>query len=126
MGADFRIKMGRHGNAGSPGNGRRPTPPGDAADAHKIGHHEIARLLLQRFVEFTRTIEIFTDLHWRFQLSGQLGITVQIVIDNRLLDPGEALIVNHVTALKGFGEVEPLIEIDHQVHIVPHRSTNGV
>ena len=40
---DFRIEMGRHRDAGSASDRRRTQPAGDAADAHEVRHHQIAR-----------------------------------------------------------------------------------
>jgi len=39
-------------------------------------------------VELARTIKILADLDRRLQLSGQLREAVQVVVDDRLFDPG--------------------------------------
>jgi hypothetical protein len=125
MRADFRIEMRRYGNACRAGDRRRPQKSGDAADAHQIGHDEVAGLLLQREVNVARAVEIFADLDWRLQLGGEPGGAVEIVVEDRFLDPDKAEIIDHVAAPQGVGEIEGLVEIDHEVDIVadrfPHR-----
>src|ERR1700733_10627753 len=95
------------------------------ADAHKIGHDEVAGLLLQREVNVPWAVEIFAYLDRRLQFGGEPGEAVEIIVEDRLLDPDQAMIVNHVAAPQGVGEIEGLVEIDHQVDIiadrVPHR-----
>ena len=72
-----------------------------------------------------RAVEIFAYLDRRLQFGGEPGAAVEIVVEDRFLDPDKAMIVNHVAAPQGVGEIEGLVEIDHQVDIVadriPHR-----
>ena len=48
MRADLWIEMRRYGNTCRAGDRRRPQKSRHAADAHQIGHDEVAGLLLQR------------------------------------------------------------------------------
>jgi hypothetical protein len=95
------------------GNGGGPEPAGDATDPHKVRHDEIACLSLQCLVHVAGAVEVLADLQRRFQLAGQLGIAVEVVVDDRLLDPGEATIVDQVATLQRLGKAEALIEVDH-------------
>src|SRR3984885_14271259 len=70
------------------------------ADAHKIGHDEVAGLLLQREVNVARAVEIFAYLDRRLQFGGEPGAAVEIVVEHRFLDPDKAKIVNHVARRK--------------------------
>ena len=92
----------------------------------KSGITKSQALLLQRLVQLARAVEVLADLDRRLQLGGELGIAVEIVVDDRLLDPGEAKIVDRVAALQGLGEVQALVEVDHQVHVVADRLADGV
>ena len=80
---------------------------------------------MQRSLQIARTIEIFADLNRRLQFGGELRITIEIVVDDRLLDPVQAKIVDHVAALQRLANVQALIEIRHQMHVVAHGSANG-
>jgi len=55
VGSDLGIEMRGHGHAGSAANGGRAEPAGDATDAHKVRHYEIARLALQCLVQLFDT-----------------------------------------------------------------------
>src|ERR1700735_3620215 len=121
MRADLWIEMRRYGNAGRAGDRRRPQKSRHTADAHEIGHDEVAGLFLQREVNVARAVEIFAYLDRRLQFGGEPGAAVEIVVKDRFLDPAQAMIVNHVAAPQGVGEIEGLVEIDHQVDIVADR-----
>jgi hypothetical protein len=125
MRADLGIEMRRYGNACRAGDRRRPQKSRYAADAHEIGHDEVAGLLLQREVNVARAVEVFADLDRRFQFGGELGAAIKIVVEDWFLNPGEAMIIDHVAAPQGVGKIEGLVEIDHQVDFVadriPHR-----
>src|SRR5580704_1649178 len=124
MRADLWIEMGRYGNACRAGDRRRPQKSRHAAEAHGSGHDEVTGLLLQREVNVARAVGIFAYLDRRLQFGGEPGAAVEIV-EHRFLDPDQAMIVNHVAAPQVVGEIEGLVEIDHQVDIlanrVPHR-----
>ena len=117
--------MGRHRNAGGARDRRGAQPAGDAADAHEVGHHEIAGFSLQRRMQIARAVEILADLDRRLQFRRKLRIAVEIVVDDRLLDPGETQIVDHVTALERVGEIKTLVEIGHQFHVVTDGRPDG-
>src|ERR1700758_134349 len=125
MRADLRIEMRRYGKACGTGDRQRPQKSRYAADAHEVGHDEVAGLLLQRDVNIARTIEILADLDRRLQFGGKPGAAIQIVVEDRFLDPDKAMIIDHVAAPQGVAEIEGLVEIDHQIDIVadriPHR-----
>src|SRR3984885_5576840 len=121
MRADLWIEMRRYGNACNTGDRRRPQKSRHAADAHEIGHNEVAGLLLQREVNVARAVEIFAYLDRRLQFGGEPGAAVEIVVEDRFLDPDKAKIVDHVAAPQGVGEIEGLVEIDHQVDILADR-----
>src|SRR5215470_6191327 len=106
MRGNLGIEMARHRDAGRARDGGRPHPAGYATNTHEVRHNEITCLLAQRLVHLPRTIEILTDLNWRFQLGSQLGVAIEVVIDDRLLDPGEAMTVDHMTARKCLGQIE--------------------
>ena len=126
MGADFGIEMRRHRDTGRAGDGRRAHPSGDAADAHEIRHDIVAGLRAQRPVQIARPVEILADLQGRFEFPGELGAAVEIVVDDRFFQPGEAQIVEHVAPAQGLRHVEALVEIDHQVHVIADRPANRI
>ena len=64
--------------------------------------------------EKTDAENTYADLDRRFQLCGELGIAVEIVVDDRLFDPVEAKIVDGVAALQRFAQMQTLVEVDHQ------------
>src|SRR4029077_621569 len=86
----------RDGYSGRAGDGRRSHPTGHAADAHEVRHYEIAGLFLKRLVHLRRTIEILSDLQRSFQLSCKLRIAIEIVVNDWLFDPGEAMVVDYM------------------------------
>src|ERR1700751_4569259 len=106
MRADLRIEMRRYGNACRAGDRRRPQKSRYAPDAHEIGHDEVAGLLLQREVNVARAIEIFADLDRRLQFGGPPGAAIKIVVADWFLDPGKPMIIDHLAAPQGVGEIE--------------------
>src|SRR5580704_8012513 len=121
MRADLGIEMCRYGNACRTNDRRRPQKSCHAADAHEIGHDEVTGLLLQREVNVARAVKISAYLDRRLQFGSEPDAAVEIVVEDRFLDPDQAMIVNHVAAPQGVGEIEGLVEIDHQVDIVADR-----
>ena len=98
------IEMRGHGDARRTRNGGSPLPPGDAANAHEIRHDKVARPALKSLVHLARTVEVLADLQRRLQFGREPGIAVEIVVDDRLLDPGQPVVVDHVAALKRLGQ----------------------
>ena len=78
------------------------------------------------FVQLARPVEVLADLQRRLQLGGEPGVAVEIVVDDRLLDPVEAQVVDHVAAVQRLGEIQALIEIDHQLDVIADRLADGV
>ena len=56
-------------------------------------------------MQIAGTIEILSDLDRCVQFGCQLRISVEIVVNDRLFDPREPFVIDHVTALQGFSEV---------------------
>src|SRR5258705_6417713 len=75
-------------------------------------------------MQCARSVEILPELHGGRQLPGELGVACEIVIDNRFLEPGEALPVERVTAVQRVAETEALIEIHHQLDIRTGRAAH--
>ena len=50
-------------------------------------------------------IEVLTDLDRCLEFGRQLGMPVEIVVDDRFFDPVEAMAVDHVTSIDCFGEI---------------------
>ena len=100
-------------------------PARDAANPHQIRHHVIARLPLQRVVKVTRPVKILSNLNRRLSLGGELRVSIKIIVDDRLLDPCQPEVVDHVAPVQSLPDVQALIEVDHQFDIVadraPHR-----
>jgi hypothetical protein len=105
------------------GDGGRSLPACHSADPHEIRHDVIAGLHLQGGVERPRPVEILADLDGRLQIRGQPRVALEVVVDNGLLDPGEAEIIDRVAPFQRLAEVKSLVEIDHQAHFGPHRVT---
>ena len=104
MRGNLGIQMGGHRHTGRPSDRCRAEPARNTANAHEIRHDEIAGLLLKCHVQIAGAIEIFADLNRRLKIGGQLCITVEIVIDDRLFDPAEAQPINHLAPHHRLGE----------------------
>ena len=50
----------------------------------------------------------------------------EVVVHDRFLEPGEPTVVQRVTPCECLGLVQPLVEVDHQVHLVANRVSHGV
>jgi hypothetical protein len=68
-------------------------------------------------LEVARSVEVLTYLDGSPQFGGKLGETLDVIVDNRLLDPSKCKVVDHVAALKRFTKMKTLIEIHHQGHV---------
>jgi hypothetical protein len=97
------VRRDRH--AGRSRDGGGPQPSRDAADAHEIRHHEIARSPLQGIMQLAATIEVLTHLDRRLEIGREPGVAVEVVIDDRFLDPRQTQIVDHMAALQGVAEI---------------------
>ena len=53
-----------------------------------------------------RAIEIFADLDGRLQFGGEPGAAIEIVVEDWFLDPDKAIVIDHVAAPQGIGEIE--------------------
>ena len=53
-------------------------------------------------------------------------MAVEIVIGQRLLDPGEAEAVDHRAPLQRLGAGQALVEVDHELHVRADRLPHGV
>ena len=73
-----------HGHAGGARDGSGAQPAGDTADAHDVRHHEVAGFLLERDMNVAWPIEILADLNRGLQLGGELRVSVEVVVDDRL------------------------------------------
>src|ERR1700689_148528 len=65
-------------------------------------------------------VEIFAYLDRRLQFGGEPGAAVEIVVEDRFLDPDQAMIVDHVAAPQGVGEIKGVVEIDNNFGMVAH------
>jgi hypothetical protein len=101
-------------------------PARHAADPHEIRHDVIAGFHLQGGVERARPVEILADLERCLQVGGQSCVALEVVIDDGLLDPGEAEIIDRVTPFERLAELKSLVEIDHQAHFAPNRLADGL
>ena len=72
-------------------------PAAHAANAHEIGHDVIPGAGADRLIENARPVEVFAELHRRPKLA-ELRVAGKIVVDDRLLEPVEGLIVERGTA----------------------------
>ena len=75
-------------------------------------------------MESTGTIEVLTNLDGRTKIGREPPISLEVVIDDRLLDPGQPHVVNTLTSLLRLSKIEPLIEIHHEVHVLANHSPN--
>jgi hypothetical protein len=72
------------------------------------------------------SVEILANLNWRLQFGIKPREAVKIVVNDRLLDPLETQIIDRVAAVQCFGEIEALVEIDHQTKRIADRDPNSV
>ena len=77
-------------------------------------------------MEVARAVEVLADLQRRGEVGGEAGIAVEIVVDHRLIDPGEAVAVDGVAAGEGVGLVQALVEVDHEGDVAPDRRAHRV
>jgi len=122
----FGIEMGGDRNTRSTGDGSRSLPACDAANPHEIRHDIIAGFHLQGGVERAWSVEILTELDRRLQIGGQPRVTLEVVLDDGLLDPGEAEIIDRVASFQRLAKVKSLVEIDHQAHLAPDTLSDGL
>ena len=54
------------------------------------------------------SIEILANLNWRLQFGGKPREAIKIVVNDRLLDPVETQVIDHVAAVKGFIATLPI------------------
>ena len=55
-------------------------------------------------MHLARAVEVLPDLQRGLQFGCEPHIAVEIVVDDRLLDPGQPVVVDHVAALKRLGQ----------------------
>src|SRR6516162_4805310 len=110
MGGNLNASRARHRSGAQ--------PAADAADAHEIGHDVIAGTGADRLVKDARPVEIFAKLHRLLELADKLRIAGEVVVDDRLLEPVKALIVERVAPRQRIAEREPLVEIDHELDVM--------
>src|SRR6185295_167581 len=55
-----------------------------------------------------------------FKIRRKPGVAVEVVVDDRLLDPGKTEVVDGMSALQSFGEIEPLVEVHHQIDVAAY------
>src|SRR6476646_2826892 len=77
-------------------------------------------------MQCARPVEILPELQRCRQFAAELGVACEIVINNRLLEPVQALPVERVTAMQGIAETETLIEVHHQLDIRAGRAAHGL
>lgn len=104
----LRIELGGDRYTRRAGDRGRPQPPRDTADVHEIRHHVVARPARQRPVKVAGAVEILADLDRGLQFGRKLDIAVEIVVHDRLFDPGQTEVVDGVAAQQGFAEIEAL------------------
>ena len=83
----------------------------------KSGMTRSQALRCSAFISSRGAVEILADLQRRFEFGSELGVAIEVVVDNRLLDPRQSEIVDHVAAKEGVGQVEPLVEVGHQLQV---------
>ena len=121
--------MRRHLDAGGVRQCRGAQPAGDAADALHVGHHVVAGLRRQRRLHRESAVKVLADLDRRAQRVRDAGAALIIIVADRLLDPGQALVVEHLAAADRFRHRQRLIVVAHQRHLVAdgfaHRAHDG-
>src|ERR1700719_4329765 len=110
--------MGGDLNASGPRQRRRAHPAAHAANTHEIGHDVVAGFGADRFVKDARPIKIFAELHRRLEFAGELRVAGEVVVNDRLLEPVESLVVERVAARQRIAESESLVEIDHELDVI--------
>jgi hypothetical protein len=124
--AELGKQVGRHRHPGRAGDRGRAQPSGDAADPHQVRHDQVARLLLQDLVQLAWAVDVLPDLDRRPDLGGELRQAVDVVVDQRFLDPGQAEVVEGVAPAQRFPEVQALVEVGHDRDLVAHGVADGL
>src|SRR5262245_53913810 len=113
MRAHLRIKTPR---PLEPVGGGKPTsthPPGDAADAFKIGHDIIGGAGRERRSHGRALGKILSDLDRRLEFTHEPRVAGIVIVTDRLFEPIDALLIERAPALERLSEAERLIVIDH-------------
>ena len=92
-----------------------PDPTRDAADPGEIGHHEVTGARLQCGLHRLDAVEVLADLQRHLARRRNSGIAGQIVVADRLLEPGGSLRRECRSAQHGVLDRQRLIVIDHHL-----------
>ena len=110
-----------HRQAGHVGDRGGLQPSGHPADPHQVRHDQVAGPRPDGLVHGARAVEVLAEHDRGGQVGGEPGVAVQVVIAQRLLDPGQPLRVERPAALQRLAEAEPLVIVRHQRHLLAHR-----
>ena len=119
--AKLGIKVGGDRDARRSSDRRCPEPSCDAADAHEVRHYQVTGFHLKRPMQVPGSIKILANLNRRLQFGREPREAVKVVVNDRLLDPVEAQVIDQVTAVQCFSEIETLV-----VTPIADRGTNCV
>ena len=67
--------------------------PDNTSDAHQVGHDKVPGPGDDRLIQSARAVKVLAELNGRLQLARELDVASEVVVDNWLLEPEEALIV---------------------------------
>src|ERR1700740_2784171 len=81
---------------------------------------------MKRPMQVPGSIKVLANLNRRLQFGREPRETVKVVVNDRLLDPVEAQVIDQVTAVQCFSEIETLVKIDHQVTPIAGRGADCV
>jgi hypothetical protein len=129
MGAHLRHEVRRHldppGRRGAGG----VHPARHPADAGEIRHDEIAGPGLEGVHQGFGPVEVLADLQRHVERGRDGRVAAQVVVPDRLLQPGDALVLKRPPADERFRHREGLVVIDHEGDAVrdaaAHRAQDG-
>ncbi len=114
----FHDEVRRHDDATPPRRLGHLQKRRDATDARRIMHDHVHRPALDKGTGFGRAAEHLASADRGDELSGQGGVTFQIVGIQRLLDPGQVELLQRLSHARRGGAVPLLVDVDHQRHLV--------
>ena len=93
--------------------------PVSAADLHDVGHSEIAGTGCHRLLHVGQPPPVLAQLDRRLDRTAHHGVAGEIVMQDRLLHPGEMVMRFHqANAPDGLGDRERLVVVGHDVKAV--------
>ena len=94
-------------------------PFSDAGQAHGVGLDVMNRAGPDEVAEVVEAVKLLAQGQRRGQFLGQRGVTVEVVVPDRLLEPADVVIGEVAADGQGRGQVPAAVGIDHELDARP-------